>query len=125
MVVLLSLQVLPSRLIYHFTPGLQLVDFISSAAMMFDRDAGGCGLQRLGILAVGPGLGHEECPAPGPDLVLTCGVPLAFEQGAEGVCTAIGDLVGHGVLPVLTEVSMLWYSCSSLQGMCSAVFIHG
>ncbi|CAL5229125.1 g12390 [Coccomyxa viridis] len=88
------------------TADRELVDFISSAAMMFDRDAGGCGLQRLGILVVGPGLGHEECPAPGPDLVLTCGVPLAFEQGAEGVCTAIGDLVGHGVLPALTEFAI-------------------
>ena len=107
MVPALSLQVLYSMLMYHFTPGMQLVDFICSAAMMFDRDAGSCGVQRLGILAVGPALGHEECPPPGPDTVLTCGVPLAFEQGAEGVCTAIGGLVETGVLPALTEVSVL------------------
>ena len=88
--------------------GLQLAEFISAAPRAFNGHSASCGLQHLGILAVESIMdSEEECLPPGPDLVLSCGVPLAHEQGAEGVCTAIGGLVQSGVLPALKEVSAL------------------
>ena len=84
---------------------MQLVDFLSAAPRSMDGGGSGSRLEHLGILAVAPVLDtEEELLPPGPDLVLWCGVPLAHEQGAEGVCTAIGGLVQNGVLPALKEV---------------------
>ena len=85
--------------------GLQLVDIISGAPTSSSEHARSCRLEHLGILAVEPVLeSEEECLSPGPDRVLSCGIPLAHEQGAEGVCTAIGSLVQNRILPALKEV---------------------
>lgn len=111
-----------------YTSGLQLVDFLSAAPRSSDGSGGGSRLEHLGILAVEPVLDTEdELLPPGPDLVLRCGVTLAHEQGAEGVCTAIGDLVQSGVLPALKEVSSLqpkWLCCPALDVSGEQVHMH-
>ena len=119
-----------------FLSGLQLVDFISTAPRLSTGHAGGAGLEYLCILAVEAAVCTQEaCLPPGPDLLLSCGVPLAHEQGAEGVCTALGGLVQSGVLPALKEVrafSLCSYThmlchCavhgSGAQGMCSLLWL--
>lgn len=77
---------------------LQLVELISRAACV--GRPGTCGLEHMGIFLV-----HgESCNPPGPDMWLDCGIPMAHQQGAEGVCTAIGDLVQRRIFPALKEV---------------------
>ena len=79
---------------------LQLMDLISCAEVACVRGAGTCGLEHLGIFLVD----KETCEPLGPDMWLDCGIPMAYKQGAEGVCTAIGDLVQRRILPALKEV---------------------
>ena len=81
---------------------LQLVDFIERMGKALH---GASALERLGIVLVGTeGVEVGEPPLPTADMVLQCGIPLAHQQGAEGVCTALGSLVQQGRLPALKEV---------------------
>ena len=86
---------------------VQLVSFIAEAIGVIAGRGTNCGLEHLGIFIVEPAMRYEECLPPCPGLVLSCGIPLAHEQGAEGVCTAIGDLVQRRIFSALKEVSNL------------------
>ena len=48
------------------------------------------------------------------DVAFHVGVPLAPEQGAQGVCNALGRLVAAGVLPALAQACLCQFS--SLMG---------
>jgi len=98
---------------------VQLVSFIARAADMIAEHGTHCGLEHWGIFIVEPAMQDEECLPPSPGLALFCGIPLAHEQGAEGVCTAIGDLVQRKIFPALKEVSKVFHStrccCCSME----------
>jgi len=98
---------------------VQLASFIAEAADLIAGHGTPCGLEHLGVFIVEPAMRSEECPPPWPGLVLSCGIPLAHEQGAEGVCTAIGDLVQRRIFPVLKDVSKVLRStgccCCSME----------
>lgn len=103
-------------------PCPQLVDILSDARNISFISGSMPALEHLGILLVPAGVGDEqgELP-PGSDMMLGCGIPMAHEQGAEGVCTAIGELVRLGFFPALKEVGCpfpgvglfcaAWYAC--------------
>ena len=80
-------------------------------------------LERLGVILVDmEGLVQGEPPVPTTDMMLQCGVPLAHQQGAEGVCTALGSLVQQGRLPALKEVAGVSEHQPSAASYCLAVY---
>ena len=99
---------------------LQLVDLISCAEVACVGGAGTCGLEHMGIfLADG-----ATCEPPGPDMWLDCGIPMAYKQGAEGVCSAIGDLVQRRILPALKEVRIAPALCGHGRPSSTHISMH-